>query len=89
MTVGCYLFILLSVCEGDRSGSVKRKTPETLTPNELKEKNKLIETEKTETGSVSFTTISHRLSSTKVFSMTQIPIIHLAEGVPFKWILGL
>lgn len=37
---------------GDRAGSVKRKTPEA-TPNELKEKNKLIEAEKAETGSVS------------------------------------
>ncbi|KOB77962.1 ATP-binding cassette sub-family C member 1 [Operophtera brumata] len=40
-----------SLSERDRSGSVKRKTPEVLTPNELKEQNKLIETEKTETGS--------------------------------------
>lgn len=38
--------------EGDRRGSVKKRTPEA-TPNELKEKNKLIEAEKTETGSVS------------------------------------
>lgn len=38
--------------EGDRRGSVKRRTPEA-TPSELKEKNKLIEAEKTETGSVS------------------------------------
>lgn len=38
---------------GDRPGSIKRRNTEDHTPNELKEKNKLIEAEKTETGSVS------------------------------------
>lgn len=38
---------------GDRRESVKKRTPDGVTPNELKEKNKLIEAEKAETGSVS------------------------------------
>lgn len=42
---------LFYIVLGDRAGSVKRKTPEA-TPNELKENNKLIESEKAETGGV-------------------------------------
>lgn len=39
---------------GDRKNSIRKQTPDTVaTDNELKEKNKLIEVEKTETGSVS------------------------------------
>ncbi|KAL0880786.1 hypothetical protein ABMA27_001981 [Loxostege sticticalis] len=61
---------------GDRSGSVKRKTPEA-TPNELKEKSKLIEAEKTETGSVKWTVYKHYLTSVGVFASVVTVLMNL------------
>ncbi|XP_039751038.1 multidrug resistance-associated protein 1 isoform X2 [Pararge aegeria] len=51
---------------GDRSGSVKRRTPDATTPNDLKEKNKLIDAEKMETGSVKWSVYKHYLTSVGV-----------------------
>lgn len=55
------------VASGDRSGSVKRKTPDGTT-NDLKDKNKLIETEKAETGSVKWTVYKQYLMSVGVLA---------------------
>ncbi|XP_022835138.1 multidrug resistance-associated protein 1 isoform X3 [Spodoptera litura] len=62
---------------GDRAGSVKRKTPETATPNELKEKNKLIEAEKAETGSVKWGVYKHYLMSVGVLSSVITVLMNL------------
>ncbi|XP_069356357.1 multidrug resistance-associated protein 1 isoform X3 [Maniola hyperantus] len=51
---------------GDRSGSVKRRTPDAATTNDLKEKNKLIDAEKMETGSVKWSVYKHYLTSVGV-----------------------
>ncbi|XP_035434175.2 multidrug resistance-associated protein 1 isoform X1 [Spodoptera frugiperda] len=61
---------------GDRAGSVKRKTPEA-TPNELKEKNKLIEAEKAETGSVKWGVYKHYLMSVGVLSSVITVLMNL------------
>ncbi|CAH0750174.1 unnamed protein product [Diatraea saccharalis] len=61
---------------GDRAGSVKRKTPEA-TPNELKEKSKLIETEKTETGSVKWSVYKHYLMSVGVLASVVTVLMNL------------
>nr|XP_021201313.2 multidrug resistance-associated protein 1 isoform X4 [Helicoverpa armigera] len=61
---------------GDRAGSVKRKTPEA-TPNELKEKNKLIEAEKTETGSVKWGVYKHYLMSVGILSSVITVLMNL------------
>nr|XP_026483252.1 multidrug resistance-associated protein 1 isoform X3 [Vanessa tameamea] len=62
---------------GDRRGSsVKRRTPET-TPNELKEKNKLIEAEKTETGSVKWSVYKHYLTSVGVAASAVTVLMNL------------
>ncbi|KPI96774.1 Canalicular multispecific organic anion transporter 2 [Papilio xuthus] len=62
---------------GDRTGSVKRRTPEESTPNELKEKNKLIEVEKTETGSVKWTVYKHYLTSVGVLASVVTILMNL------------
>ncbi|XP_048480556.1 multidrug resistance-associated protein 1 isoform X3 [Plutella xylostella] len=52
------------VAAGDRKNSIRKQTPDTVaTDNELKEKNKLIEVEKTETGSVKWTIYKDYLTS--------------------------
>ncbi|XP_023935367.1 multidrug resistance-associated protein 1 isoform X2 [Bicyclus anynana] len=51
---------------GDRSGSVKRRTPDAASPNDIKEKNKLIDAEKMETGSVKWSVYKHYLTSVGV-----------------------
>nr|QCO93576.1 ATP-binding cassette subfamily C member 5 [Chilo suppressalis] len=61
---------------GDRAGSVKRKTPEA-TPNELKEKSKLIEAEKTETGSVKWSVYKHYLMSVGVLASVVTVLMNL------------
>lgn len=61
---------------GDRRESVKRKTPEA-TPNELKEKNKLIETEKAETGSVKWSVYKHYLMSVGVLASVVTVLMNL------------
>ncbi|XP_041981791.1 multidrug resistance-associated protein 1 isoform X4 [Aricia agestis] len=60
----------------DRRESVKKRTPE-MTPNELKEKNKLIETEKTETGSVKWAVYKHYLMSVGVFASCVTVVMNL------------
>ncbi|XP_045495077.1 multidrug resistance-associated protein 1 isoform X2 [Colias croceus] len=62
---------------GDRSGSVKRRTPEGATPNDLKEKNKLIEAEKAETGSVKWAVYKHYLTSVGVFASVVTIVMNL------------
>ncbi|CAH2076223.1 unnamed protein product, partial [Iphiclides podalirius] len=62
---------------GDRTGSVKRRTPDDATPNELKEKNKLIETEKTETGSVKWAVYKHYLTSVGVLASVVTILMNL------------
>ncbi|XP_075974894.1 multidrug-Resistance like Protein 1 isoform X3 [Anticarsia gemmatalis] len=62
---------------GDRAGSVKRKTPDSVTPNELKEKNKLIEAEKTETGSVKWGVYKHYLLSVGLLSSVVTVLMNL------------
>ncbi|XP_063822466.1 multidrug resistance-associated protein 1 isoform X1 [Ostrinia nubilalis] len=61
---------------GDRSGSQKRRT-ESITPNELKEKSKLIETEKTETGSVKWSVYKHYLTSVGVVASIVTVLMNL------------
>ncbi|CAG9578809.1 unnamed protein product [Danaus chrysippus] len=65
---------------GDRSGSVKRKTPEA-TPSELKEKNKLIEAEKTETGSVKWSVYKHYLTSVGLVASALTVLMNLVLQV--------
>ncbi|XP_047989436.1 multidrug resistance-associated protein 1 isoform X3 [Leguminivora glycinivorella] len=65
---------------GDRSGSVKRKTPEA-TPAELKEKNKLIESEKAETGSVKWSVYKHYLMSVGVMASVVTVLMNLVLQV--------
>ncbi|KAG6453082.1 hypothetical protein O3G_MSEX007962 [Manduca sexta] len=62
---------------GDRAGSVKRKTPDGLTQKELKEKNKLIEAEKTETGSVKWSIYKHYLMSVGVMASVITVVMNL------------
>ncbi|CAK1601166.1 unnamed protein product [Parnassius mnemosyne] len=62
---------------GDRAGSVKRRTPDEPTPNELKEKNKLIEAEKTETGSVKWSVYKHYLTSVGVLASVITVLMNL------------
>ncbi|XP_068632708.1 multidrug resistance-associated protein 1 isoform X2 [Battus philenor] len=62
---------------GDRTGSVKRRTPDEINPNELKEKNKLIETEKTETGSVKWSVYKHYLTSVGVVASVVTILMNL------------
>ncbi|XP_061382589.1 multidrug resistance-associated protein 1 isoform X3 [Danaus plexippus] len=65
---------------GDRSGSVKRKTPEAK-PSELKEKNKLIEAEKTETGSVKWSVYKHYLTSVGLVASALTVLMNLVLQV--------
>ncbi|XP_038214940.1 multidrug resistance-associated protein 1 isoform X1 [Zerene cesonia] len=62
---------------GDRSGSVKRRTPDGTTANDLKEKNKLIEAEKAETGSVKWAVYKHYLTSVGVFASVITIVMNL------------
>ncbi|KAL4706573.1 hypothetical protein ACJJTC_015771, partial [Scirpophaga incertulas] len=62
---------------GDRSGSVKRRTPEGATANELKEKSKLIEAEKAETGSVKWSVYKHYLMSVGVLASVVTVLMNL------------
>ncbi|CAB3223722.1 unnamed protein product [Arctia plantaginis] len=62
---------------GDHTSSVKRKTPDSVSPNELKEKNKLIETEKTETGSVKWNVYKHYIMSVGIFSSVVTVVMNL------------
>ncbi|CAD0199749.1 unnamed protein product [Chrysodeixis includens] len=62
---------------GDRAGSVKRKTPDSVTPNDLKKQNKLIETEKTETGSVKWGVYKHYLMSVGIVSSVVTVVMNL------------
>ncbi|XP_059046549.1 multidrug resistance-associated protein 1 isoform X1 [Achroia grisella] len=66
---------------GDRAGSVKRRTPDEVTQNELKEKNKLIETEKTETGSVKWGVYKHYLMSVGVLASVVTVLMNLVLQV--------
>ncbi|XP_031762816.2 multidrug resistance-associated protein 1 isoform X5 [Galleria mellonella] len=66
---------------GDRAGSVKRRTPDDVTQNELKEKNKLIETEKTETGSVKWGVYKHYLMSVGVLASVVTVLMNLVLQV--------
>ncbi|XP_050673788.1 multidrug resistance-associated protein 1 isoform X2 [Leptidea sinapis] len=66
---------------GDRSGSMKRKTPDGATPNELKEKNKLIEAEKAETGSVKWAVYKHYLTSVGVMAAVITIVMNLVLQV--------
>lgn len=66
--------------EGDRSGSVKRRTPDAASPNELKEKNKLIDAEKMETGSVSCLLL--KMYFTTVFLVSHLSISPHINLVP-------
>ncbi|XP_060803850.1 multidrug resistance-associated protein 1 isoform X3 [Amyelois transitella] len=61
---------------GDRRESMKKRTPEP-TPNELKEKNKLIEAEKTETGSVKWGVYKHYLMSVGVVASAVTVLMNL------------
>ncbi|KAJ0175661.1 hypothetical protein K1T71_008820 [Dendrolimus kikuchii] len=65
------------VGSGDRAGSVKRKTPDRTTTNDLKEKNKLIEAEKAETGSVKWTVYKHYLMSVGVLASVITIVMNL------------
>ncbi|XP_062527521.1 multidrug resistance-associated protein 1 isoform X1 [Bombyx mori] len=62
---------------GDRAGSVKQKTPDALTQSNLKEKNKLIEAEKAETGSVKWSIYKHYLMSVGVFASVVTILMNL------------
>ncbi|XP_028034266.1 multidrug resistance-associated protein 1 isoform X2 [Bombyx mandarina] len=62
---------------GDRAGSVKQKTPDALTQSDLKEKNKLIEAEKAETGSVKWSIYKHYLMSVGVFASVVTILMNL------------
>ncbi|XP_063535449.1 multidrug resistance-associated protein 1 [Cydia strobilella] len=64
------------VATGDRAGSVKRKTPEA-TPAELKEKNKLIESEKAETGSVKWSVYKHYLMNVGILASVVTVLMNL------------
>ncbi|XP_073949375.1 multidrug-Resistance like Protein 1 isoform X3 [Choristoneura fumiferana] len=65
---------------GDRAGSVKRKTPEA-TPNELKENNKLIESEKAETGGVKWSVYKHYLMSVGVMASVITVVMNMVLQV--------
>ncbi|XP_053612777.1 multidrug resistance-associated protein 1 isoform X2 [Plodia interpunctella] len=65
---------------GDSRDSIKKRTPEA-TPNELKEKNKLIEAEKTETGSVKWGVYKHYLMSVGVFASLVTVLMNLVLQV--------
>ncbi|XP_072938928.1 multidrug resistance-associated protein 1 isoform X2 [Epargyreus clarus] len=65
---------------GDRAGSVKRRTPEAA-PADLKEKNKLIEAEKTETGSVKWSVYKHYLMSVGMCATTLTVLMNLVLQV--------
>ncbi|XP_049867758.1 multidrug resistance-associated protein 1 isoform X3 [Pectinophora gossypiella] len=64
---------------GDRSGSVKRRSEST--PNELKEKNKLIEAERTETGSVKWSVYKHYLMSVGIVASLVTVLMNLVLQV--------
>ncbi|KAM3964279.1 multidrug-Resistance like Protein 1 [Aphomia sociella] len=66
---------------GDRSGSVKRGTPDDITKKELKEKNKLIDAEKTETGSVKWGVYKHYLMSVGVLASVVTVLMNLVLQV--------
>ncbi|KAJ2942610.1 hypothetical protein O0L34_g2077 [Tuta absoluta] len=65
---------------GDRRGSEKRRS-NSATPNELKEKNKLIEAEKTETGSVRWSVYKHYLLSVGILASLVTVLMNLVLQV--------
>nr|UEO57355.1 ABCC1 [Conogethes punctiferalis] len=62
---------------GDRSGSVKKRSTPEATPIELKEKNKLIEAEKAETGSVKWSVYKHYFMSVGVVASVVTILMNL------------
>ncbi|KAI5638820.1 ABC transporter domain-containing protein [Phthorimaea operculella] len=66
---------------GDRRNSEKRKSPDSQTPEELKQNNKLIEAEKAETGSVRWSVYKHYLLSVGILASLVTVLMNLVLQV--------